>query len=66
VSEIASEALSLARPHARELGSDAPLEEIERIVREGNGADRQRKAHSNGGMTSVLELLVSETNTRGA
>ena len=52
---VAADALELARPHARELGSDAPLEEIERILRDGNGADRQRAAHRRGGMTAVLD-----------
>jgi carboxylate-amine ligase len=61
VREIAADALALARPHARELGFDAPLEEIERIVREGNGADRQRAAHGNGGMAAVLRRLVDES-----
>ena len=39
VPEVAARALALARRHA-----DAPeLEQIERIVREGNGADRRRR-----------------------
>jgi glutamate---cysteine ligase / carboxylate-amine ligase len=61
VSEIAAGALEAARPHLRALGSEAPLEEIERIVRDGNGADRQRAAHRDGGMPGVLDLLVGET-----
>jgi carboxylate-amine ligase len=61
VREIAAEVLALVRPHARALGSEAPLEEVERIVREGNGADRQRAAHGNGGMPAVLRRLVDET-----
>jgi carboxylate-amine ligase len=62
VSEIAAEVLATVRPHARELGSEAPLEEIERILREGNGADRQRAAHERGEMPAVLDLLVAETS----
>jgi carboxylate-amine ligase len=61
VREIAEKLLELARPHARELGSDAELDEIDRILREGNGADRQRAAHESGGIPSVLEQLVDET-----
>ena len=61
VREIAMDAVELVRPHARELGSEAQLEEIERILRDGNGADRQRAAHGNGGLGAVLESLVAET-----
>jgi carboxylate-amine ligase len=61
VREIAAGVLGLVQPHARELGSDAPLEEIERILREGNGAARQRAAHAGGGIPAVLEQLVGET-----
>jgi carboxylate-amine ligase len=59
--EVVAQALALARPHARELGAEAPLDEIERIVRNGNGADRQRAAHGRGGMSALLELLAAET-----
>ena len=48
------EALALARPYA---AADA-LEEIERVLRDGNGADRMRDAHAAGGMPAVLERLV--------
>ena len=59
--DVAQSALELARPHARELGSEDALEGIERILAEGEGAARQRAAHGRGGMRAVLELLVSET-----
>jgi glutamate---cysteine ligase / carboxylate-amine ligase len=61
VREIAADLLALARPHARELGSEEPMDEIERILSQGNGADRQRAAHRSGGMPALLELLVAET-----
>jgi carboxylate-amine ligase len=61
VREITTDLLALARPHARELGAEAPLEEIDRILRDGNGADRQRAAHENGGIPAVLDHLVEET-----
>ena len=38
----------------------ATVEEAERILREGNGADRMRAAHARGGMRAVLEGLVAE------
>jgi carboxylate-amine ligase len=60
--DVARAALERARPWARELGSEPVLEGIERIVREGNGADRQRVAHARGGMQAMLDLLVAETN----
>ena len=36
------------------------LEEVERLLAEGNGAARQRAAHARGGMPAVLALLVAE------
>ncbi len=59
--DAARAALELARPHARELGSQDALEELVRLLREGNGADRQRAAHARGGMAAMLTLLVDET-----
>lgn len=61
VTEIARETLELARPHARELGSDRALEEIERLLTYGDGASRQRAAFACGGMTAVLRQLARET-----
>ena len=62
VPELARAAVELARGHLRELGSpEAPLEEIERILSEGGGADRQRAAFARGEMPAVLALLASET-----
>jgi carboxylate-amine ligase len=61
VADVARAAVERARPHARELGSDAELDEVERILREGNGAARQRAAHERGGMRALLELLARET-----
>jgi carboxylate-amine ligase len=60
VSEIARAAVERARPHVRELGSEDALEEVERLLREGGGADRQRAAHAGGPMRGVLELLAGE------
>jgi carboxylate-amine ligase len=60
VAEVARAALERARPHAAELGSGDALEGIERILAEGNGADRQRAAHGRGGMPALLDLLVAE------
>jgi glutamate---cysteine ligase / carboxylate-amine ligase len=55
VREVAAETLALARSYAR---GDA-LEEVERTLREGNGADRMRRRHAAGGMPAVLAELVN-------
>ena len=61
VAEIARATVQLALPYAREFGSDAALEEIERILVEGNGAIRQRAAFAHGGFSGLLADLVEET-----
>ena len=58
--ELAAEAIGHARGARAERGGDGALEEAERILREGNGADRMRAAHARGGMRAVLEQLVDE------
>jgi carboxylate-amine ligase len=57
---VAVDALALAQPYARDLGGEDALEEIERILREGGGADRMRAAHAQGGMPEVLAQLAAE------
>jgi glutamate---cysteine ligase / carboxylate-amine ligase len=59
--EVARATVERVRPRARELGTDAPLEAIERIVATGGGAGRQRAAHATGGMRALLEHLSRET-----
>jgi carboxylate-amine ligase len=59
--EVGAEALELARPYARDLDGEDALEEIERILREGGGADRMREAHAAGGMPGLLARLANET-----
>lgn len=53
--------LASVRPYARELGSEAALGEIERILREGNGADEQRRVHRKVGMEGLLGHLAERT-----
>jgi carboxylate-amine ligase len=60
VPDLARAALERARPHVEELGGAEALDGVERILAEGNGADRQRAAHARGGMAALLELLVAE------
>jgi carboxylate-amine ligase len=59
--EVARNTIELVRPHARELGSEAALEGVERILREGGGAGRQRAANRRGGVEAMLALLVDQT-----
>jgi carboxylate-amine ligase len=61
VPEIARATVQLAMPYAEELGSDGALEEIERMLVDGNGATRRRAAFARGGMSEVLADLVEET-----
>jgi carboxylate-amine ligase len=59
--EVARRVLDDVRPFASELGGEAALEEIERILREGNGADDQRRVHEETGMDGLLADLVERT-----
>jgi glutamate---cysteine ligase / carboxylate-amine ligase len=61
VPEVAGDALALARAYARDLDGADALAEIERILREGGGADRMRAAHAAGGLDEVLSRLVAES-----
>lgn len=58
---VCRRALDSVRPYARELGSEAALEEIERILREGNGAHRQRRTHGEAGIEGLLGQLAEQT-----
>jgi carboxylate-amine ligase len=58
---VGRDALELARPYARGLDDEDALEQVERILRDGGGADRMRAAHATGGMNGVLDLLADET-----
>ena len=59
--DVGHQVLEAVRPYARELGGDAPLEEVERILREGNGADDQRRVHREAGMDGLLAYLAERT-----
>ena len=61
VNDIARRTLEAVSPAARELGGEAALAGIERMLAEGGGAGRQRAALQGGGMEAVLEQLVEET-----
>ena len=59
--EVARGTLEEARPYAADLGGEGALEEIERILSEGNGADRQRRIHGERGMEALLADLAERT-----
>jgi carboxylate-amine ligase len=61
LSDVARATVESVRGHAREIGSDAALEGVERILREGGGAARQRAIVAAEGMDALLERLVRET-----
>jgi carboxylate-amine ligase len=56
--EASRTVLDAIRPYARELGSEDALDEIERILREGNGADGQRRVEADGGIGALLDDLA--------
>lgn len=53
--------LDSIRSYARDLGTDDALEGIERILRDGNGADAQRRVHREAGMAGLLDYLAART-----
>jgi glutamate---cysteine ligase / carboxylate-amine ligase len=59
--EACRRVLDSVRPYARELGGETALTEIERILREGNGADEQRRVHREVGMEGLLSHLAERT-----
>jgi hypothetical protein len=58
LSRIVAVACERARPH---IPDAAALDEVERIVRDGNGARRQRRAYAQGGMRHLLRWLADAT-----
>jgi carboxylate-amine ligase len=59
--DVARGTLEEARPYAEQLGGVGALEEIDRILAEGNGADCQRRVHGERGMEGLLSDLAERT-----
>jgi carboxylate-amine ligase len=59
--DVARGTLEEALPYAADLGGEGALEEIDRILAEGNGADRQRRIHGERGMEALLSDLAEQT-----
>lgn len=61
VREVAARVLNAVRPYGRELGSAGSLAEIDRILREGNGADGQRRLARQAGLDGLLARLIERS-----
>ncbi len=59
--DVARATLEEARPYAADLGGEGALEEIDRILTDGNGAERQRRIHEERGMEALLRDLAERT-----
>ncbi|MFL5897437.1 MAG: YbdK family carboxylate-amine ligase [Solirubrobacterales bacterium] len=59
--EVARGTLEEARSYAEQLGGAGALEEVERVLAEGNGADRQRRAYEESGIEGLLRHLAQAT-----
>lgn len=60
--EVVARLLEHVRPALDEMGDRELVESVvDRLQREGNGADRQRAAYAAGGLTAVARLLVEKT-----
>jgi glutamate---cysteine ligase / carboxylate-amine ligase len=62
--ELGRRSLELAATQAGELGCEAELAHVERILDRGPGAELQREVHRRSGMTGLLEYLSEETARR--
>ena len=61
VAELLAQELPAAREHAAELGCEAELEGVERLLSRGGGAGRQRRVHEIAGMQALLRELTRLT-----
>jgi carboxylate-amine ligase len=55
--ELLRRLLEEVGPYARELDAEPALEEVERVLRHGNGADDQRRMHAEFWMPGLLDFL---------
>jgi glutamate---cysteine ligase / carboxylate-amine ligase len=61
VAELLASALRIASRHAAELGCEAQLEELPRLLERGGGAGRQRRMHELAGMDALVRDLAALT-----
>ena len=60
VSRLVARTLEAVAPYARDLGCDRELEGIERILRDGNGAQRQLRVYAEGGDVRAVTREIAE------
>jgi len=61
--ELLEEMLEFVAEEVKELGNEREIEQIERIMREGTGADRQLMVwERTQDMKAVVDQIVAETN----
>ena len=63
VIELIGRTLATLEPYARELGSEHELEGIRRILRDGNGAQRQLRAHIGADAQAVARAIADATQS---
>ena len=63
--DLARRCLDEAAEIATEFGCEEDLASVEKILSEGNGAERQRRAFADGGMDGLLEFLARESADLG-
>jgi gamma-glutamyl:cysteine ligase YbdK (ATP-grasp superfamily) len=59
--ELAYHAVGLAGAYAADLGCWDELMLLHRLIQDGNGAERQRRAERDGGLRLVLRRLADQT-----
>lgn len=61
--DLVQHACDIASGYAPGLGCSAQLADVQRLLADGNGAIRQRRAYGAGAMAGVLRLLHEESNS---
>jgi glutamate---cysteine ligase / carboxylate-amine ligase len=59
--DVATRMLEGVRPYARELGGEEALGAVDRILREGNGAEEQRRVEHQVGIKGLLVTLIERS-----
>jgi glutamate---cysteine ligase / carboxylate-amine ligase len=61
VRALVERTLGEVAPYAADLGCAAELDGVRRILRDGNGADRQLQAHARGGAAAAAAAIATDT-----